>query len=118
VPNLHTSRRETTLSPAEFTALMEGIDLSRARRLPRWNPSPAESRVRRLSTRSGAVTSRHVGPPSAYAAGQDDCLREYALELNRGYPIRQKFSSHKYIRTTVTIASQRKIFIKVLTEIL
>jgi transposase len=45
VPNLHTSRRETTLSPAEFTALMEGIDLSRARRLPRWNPSPAESPV-------------------------------------------------------------------------
>lgn len=38
VPNLHTTRRDVTLSPAEFTALFEGIDLSRARRLPRWNP--------------------------------------------------------------------------------
>ncbi len=38
VPNLHTSRREITLTSAEFIALFEGIDLSRARRLPRWNP--------------------------------------------------------------------------------
>ena len=28
-----------TLSPAELAALMEGIDLSRARRLSRWNPN-------------------------------------------------------------------------------
>ena len=27
-----------TVSPAEFAAIMEGIDLSRARRLSRWNP--------------------------------------------------------------------------------
>ncbi len=27
-----------TLSPAELAALLEGIDLSKARRLPRWNP--------------------------------------------------------------------------------
>lgn len=27
-----------TISPAELAALMEGIDLSRARRLSRWNP--------------------------------------------------------------------------------
>ena len=27
-----------TLSPAELAALMEGIDLSRARQLSRWNP--------------------------------------------------------------------------------
>lgn len=27
-----------TVSPAELAALMEGIDLSRARRLRRWNP--------------------------------------------------------------------------------
>jgi len=38
VPNLHTTRRDTTLTSAEFTALLEGIDLARARRLPRWNP--------------------------------------------------------------------------------
>jgi transposase len=38
VPHLHTTRREVVVSPAEFTALFEGIDLSRARRLPRWNP--------------------------------------------------------------------------------
>jgi len=29
----------TTLSVAELAALMEGIDLTNARRLPRWNPS-------------------------------------------------------------------------------
>lgn len=28
-----------TLTPAELAALLEGIDLSRARRLPRWNPT-------------------------------------------------------------------------------
>ena len=28
-----------TVSPAELAALLEGIDLSRARRLPRWNPT-------------------------------------------------------------------------------
>lgn len=39
VPNLHTTCRDTVLTSAEFTALFEGIDLSRARRLPRWNPS-------------------------------------------------------------------------------
>ena len=38
VPHLHATRCDVTLSPAEFTALFEGIDLSRARRLPRWNP--------------------------------------------------------------------------------
>jgi transposase len=38
VPHLHASRREVTLSPAEFSAVFEGIDLARARRLPRWNP--------------------------------------------------------------------------------
>lgn len=27
-----------TLTPAEITAILEGIDLSHARRLPRWNP--------------------------------------------------------------------------------
>jgi transposase len=29
-----------TMTPAELAALMEGIDLSKARRLKRWNPSP------------------------------------------------------------------------------
>jgi transposase len=29
------------LTPAELAALLEGIDLSRARRLPRWNPPDA-----------------------------------------------------------------------------
>jgi transposase len=38
VPHLHATRRDVSLTPAEFTALFEGIDLSRARRLPRWNP--------------------------------------------------------------------------------
>ncbi len=38
LPRAHASRRDVTLSSAEFTALFEGIDLSRARRLPRWNP--------------------------------------------------------------------------------
>lgn len=38
VPHLHATRREVVLTSAEFTALFEGIDLSRARRLPRWNP--------------------------------------------------------------------------------
>jgi len=38
VPHLHTTRREAVVTSAEFTALFEGIDLSRARRLPRWNP--------------------------------------------------------------------------------
>lgn len=42
VPHLHTTRREVGLSPAEFAALFEGIDLSRARRLPRWNPGEPE----------------------------------------------------------------------------
>lgn len=27
-----------TISPAELAALLEGIDVSQARRLPRWNP--------------------------------------------------------------------------------
>ena len=35
VPHLHASRREVTLSPAEFSAAFEGIDLARAQRLPR-----------------------------------------------------------------------------------
>lgn len=39
VPHLHASRRDLSLSAAEFAALFEGIDLSRARRLPRWNPT-------------------------------------------------------------------------------
>lgn len=43
VPNRHTTRRETVLSSAEFTALFEGIDLSKARRLPRWNPPGEEA---------------------------------------------------------------------------
>lgn len=30
--------REVRLTGAELAALLEGIDLSRARRLPRWNP--------------------------------------------------------------------------------
>ena len=38
VPHLHATRREIVISSAEFMALFEGIDLSRARRLPRWNP--------------------------------------------------------------------------------
>lgn len=38
VPHLHATRRDVSLTPAEFTALFEGIDLARARRLPRWNP--------------------------------------------------------------------------------
>jgi len=42
VPHLHASRREVTLSPAEFSAVFEGIDLARARRLPRWNPPTAQ----------------------------------------------------------------------------
>lgn len=33
----------TTLTPAELAALMEGIDLTNARRLSRWNPHPAPS---------------------------------------------------------------------------
>ena len=41
VPHLHATRRDVTLTPAEFAALFEGIDLSRARRLPRWNPGTA-----------------------------------------------------------------------------
>jgi transposase len=48
VPNLHTTCRDVTLSPAEFAALFEGIDLSRARRLSRWNPTrkdPDSARV-------------------------------------------------------------------------
>jgi transposase len=28
-----------TLTPAELAAILEGIDLSRARQLPRWNPT-------------------------------------------------------------------------------
>ena len=32
-----------TISPAELAALMEGIDLSRARRLKRWNPRQSSS---------------------------------------------------------------------------
>ena len=43
LPRLHSSRRDVTLSAAEFTALFEGIDLSRARRLPRWNPRREET---------------------------------------------------------------------------
>jgi hypothetical protein len=38
VPHLHTTRREAVVTSADFTALFEGIDLSRAQRLPRWNP--------------------------------------------------------------------------------
>lgn len=30
--------RKVSLTPAEVAAILEGIDLSRARRLPRWNP--------------------------------------------------------------------------------
>ena len=41
VPHLHATRREVGLTSAEFSALFEGIDLSRARRLPRWNPPGA-----------------------------------------------------------------------------
>lgn len=29
---------KTVMTPAELAALLEGIDLSRCRRLPRWNP--------------------------------------------------------------------------------
>ena len=32
-----------TITSAELAALMEGIDLSRARRLPRWNPRSASA---------------------------------------------------------------------------
>ena len=38
-----------TLSPAELAALMEGLDLSRARRLRRWNPR----KVRAQADRTG-----------------------------------------------------------------
>jgi transposase len=34
------SGREVALTGAELAALLEGIDLTRARRLPRWNPPP------------------------------------------------------------------------------
>ena len=44
VPHPHATRREVALTSAEFTALFEGIDLSRAQRLPRWNPGPADLR--------------------------------------------------------------------------
>ena len=43
VPHLHTTRREVVVTSAEFAALFEGIDLSRARRLPRWNPPSQRS---------------------------------------------------------------------------
>lgn len=36
-----------TLTPAELAALMEGIDLSRARRLSRWNPGSGRDEGRR-----------------------------------------------------------------------
>ena len=34
-----------TITPAELAALMEGIDLSRARRLSRWNPQRSASQA-------------------------------------------------------------------------
>jgi len=34
-----------TISPAELAALLEGIDLSGARRLRRWNPGKASAQV-------------------------------------------------------------------------
>ena len=43
VPNLHSTHRDAVITPAEFSALFEGIDLSRSRRLPRWNPTPRNS---------------------------------------------------------------------------
>jgi transposase len=36
---LPTESDRCTMTPAELAALMEGIDLSTARRLKRWNPS-------------------------------------------------------------------------------
>ncbi|MEL6187879.1 MAG: IS66 family insertion sequence element accessory protein TnpB [Myxococcota bacterium] len=33
-----------TITPAELAALLEGIDLSRARRLRRWNPAQRDAR--------------------------------------------------------------------------
>jgi len=36
-PEMHADR--TTITSAELAALMEGIDLSRSRRLKRWNPT-------------------------------------------------------------------------------
>ena len=41
--------RKVRMTAAELGALLEGIDLSRARRLPRWNPP--ETPVRPLSRR-------------------------------------------------------------------
>lgn len=38
----------TTLTPAELAALLEGIDLTRARRLSRWNPSFQEDNTARM----------------------------------------------------------------------
>jgi len=38
-----------TISPAELAALMEGIDLSRARRLSRWNPGKTTVHADRTS---------------------------------------------------------------------
>ena len=40
-PDLEDDR--TTISPAELAALLEGIDLSRSRRLSRWNPDNSSS---------------------------------------------------------------------------
>ena len=37
LPNADTDRQ--FLTPAELGAILEGIDLRRAKRLPRWNPS-------------------------------------------------------------------------------
>lgn len=42
IPHLHSTHRDAVITSAEFSALFEGIDLSRSRRLPRWNPSPRE----------------------------------------------------------------------------
>ena len=43
IPRLHSTHRDAVITPAEFSALFEGIDLSRSRRLPRWNPTPRGS---------------------------------------------------------------------------
>lgn len=42
-PQMATDRAEVT--GAELAALLEGIDLSRARRLPRWNPTQGRDNV-------------------------------------------------------------------------
>ena len=39
VPTLDPGAHSAAMTPAELASLMEGIDLSRARRLKRWNPA-------------------------------------------------------------------------------